>query len=104
MIVELLKDKGLLPALTASVDLVVFPLRAELRGAAQQVASRLRTRGRSVEVAIEDDKKLKWAFKHAERLGARELIIVGPDEWARNVIKIKDLRSGEEREAAVESL
>jgi histidyl-tRNA synthetase len=67
------------------------------------VASSLRGSGRSVDLVLED-KRLKWAFKHAERSGAQRLVMVMPDEWKDGKVKIKDLESGEETEVSVDSL
>ena len=67
------------------------------------VASSLRGNGRSVDLVLED-KRLKWAFKHAERSGAQRLVMVMPDEWKDGKVKIKDLESGEEVEVSVDSL
>ena len=97
VIVELLRDKGLLPDLPEQLDDVVFPFDPSLRRAALQVASRLRAQGRSVDLIIED-RKLKWAFKHADSRGASRLVLLAPDEWAAGKVRIKDLKTGEERD------
>ena len=51
-----------------------------------------------------DDKKMKWAFKHAERIGATRIVLVGKEEWSRQKINIKDLETGEESESSLEDL
>ena len=76
---------------------------AELRGAAMQVAAKLRSGGRTVDLVLED-KKMKWVFKHAERCGANRLVMVMPDEWAGGKVRIKDLDTGEESTVAMEDL
>uniref|UniRef100_A0A0E0CRN6 histidine--tRNA ligase n=1 Tax=Oryza meridionalis TaxID=40149 RepID=A0A0E0CRN6_9ORYZ len=81
VIVELLKEKGLLPDLSRQIDDIVFPLDEELEGPACSVASSLRRQGRSVDLV--EDKRLKWVFKHAERINAGRLILVGKSEWER---------------------
>jgi histidyl-tRNA synthetase len=67
------------------------------------VATSLRSTGKSVDLVLED-KRLKWAFKHAERSGAQRLVMIMPDEWKEGKVKIKDLESGEEIEVSVDSL
>ena len=47
---------------------------------------------------------MKWAFKHAERIGASRIILVAPEEWSRGKIKVKDLQSGEEFETTLEEI
>ena len=103
VVMELLADKGLLPELSAGVGDVVFGMGTELRGAAMQVAAKLRSAGRTVDLVLED-KKMKWVFKHAERCGATRLVMVMPDEWAEGKVRIKDLDTGEESTQAMEDL
>ena len=103
VVMELLADKGLLPELSNGVDDVVFGMGTELRGAAMQVAAKLRSAGRTVDLVLED-KKMKWVFKHAERCGATRLVMVMPDEWAEGKVRIKNLDSGEESTVAMDDL
>ena len=76
---------------------------SELRAAAMSVASAIRSSGRSVDLVLED-KRMKWVFKHAERIGAERLVMVMPDEWANRRVKVKTLGSGEENEVPFEEL
>lgn len=103
VVMELLAEKGLVPDLTSGVEDVVFGMGDGLRGAAMQVARRLRSGGRSVDLVLED-KRMKWVFKHAERCGAARLVMVMPDEWAAGKVRIKDLDTGEESAVALEDL
>ena len=103
VIMELLADKGLVPELSNGVGDVVFGMGTELRGAAMQVAAKLRSAGRTVDLVLEN-KKMKWVFKHAERCGATRLVMVMPDEWAEGKVRIKDLDTGEESTVAMEDL
>ena len=68
---ELVNDKGLLPKhlQSGAVDDLVYPMSAELRPAAMAIAAKLRASGRAVDLVLEDGKKPKWAFKHADRAG-----------------------------------
>jgi histidyl-tRNA synthetase len=78
-------------------------LSPELRDIAVMVAASLRDSERMVDLVLEN-KKMKWAFKHAERIGAKRLILVGPEEWSRKMVKIKDLETGEESEILVSDI
>ena len=103
VILELLKDKGLLPELKSTCDDVVFAFSEDLRGAAQQVAAALRASGRSVDLVLER-KKTKWAFAHADARGAQRLVFVAPDEWEQGLVRIKDMASGEQTDVPFASL
>ena len=95
VILELLKEKNLIPAPKSENQDIVFCLDQELRSAAMAVASKLRKSGRFVDLVIQN-KKMKWAFKHAERSGAKRLIMIMPEEWNSGIVKIKELNTGEE--------
>ena len=103
VIMELLAEKGLIPELISGVDDIVLPLTQDLRDIAVRVAASLRLSDRTVDLVLED-KKIKWAFKHAERVGAKRLVLLAPDEWSRNMIKVKDLETGEEKEVSLKDL
>ena len=87
----------------SGVEEVVIPLSPDLRNVAVKVASALRSSDRLVDLVL-DDKKMKWAFKHAERIGATRIVLVGKEEWSRQKIKIKDLETGEATELSLEDL
>ena len=103
VIMELLSEKGLIPELISGVDDIVLPLNQDLRDIAVKVAASLRSSDRTVDLVLED-KKIKWAFKHAERTGARRLVLLAPEEWSRKMIKIKDLETGEETEVSFKDI
>ena len=63
VIMEVLKEKGLVPELISGVDDIVIPLSPDLRDIAVRVAASLRLSDRTVDLVLED-KKIKWAFKH----------------------------------------
>ena len=103
VIMELLSEKGLIPELISGVDDIVLPLNQDLRDIAVRVAASLRLSDRTVDLVLED-KKIKLAFKHAERVGAKRLVLLAPDEWSRKMIKVKDLETGEEKEVSLKDL
>ena len=103
VIMELLEEKKLLPELISSTEDVVIPLSPDLRNVAVMVAAALRDTGRTVDLVLED-KKMKWAFKHAERIGADRLVMVMPEEWKSEKVRIKDLHTGEESDVSFEEL
>ncbi len=103
VIMELLAEKNLIPELISGIEDIVIPLNPELRSASVMVAAALRDTGRTVDLVLEN-KKLKWAFKHAERIGADRLVMLMPEEWKSNKVRIKDLESGEEIDVSFEEL
>ncbi len=103
VVMELLQAKGLVPEMPNGVQDIVFGMGPELREAAMRVASSIRTGGRSADLILED-KRMKWVFRHADRAGAERLVMVMPEEWAKGMVKVKHLATGEESEVPFESL
>jgi histidyl-tRNA synthetase len=106
VIVELLRDKGLLPDVSrASVDDVVFALDEARRPEACACAARLRAGGRSVDLVLEPGKRLKAALKAAERLGAGRVVLVGGKEWdERGCVVVRDMAARTQEEVRPEDL
>jgi len=105
VIVELLKERNVLPSFQASgIDIVVYSMTKELYSTAINVASKLRSVGQKVDVILEHDKKSKWVFKHADRIQARFVVVVAPDEFVKGEVSIKNLSSGEQEKVPIESL
>uniref|UniRef100_A0A7S2S5G9 histidine--tRNA ligase n=1 Tax=Eucampia antarctica TaxID=49252 RepID=A0A7S2S5G9_9STRA len=99
VIVELLKERNLLPSLDEinTVDSVVYAMKPELYSTAIQVAQTLRQAGQSVDVILEPNKKTKWVFKYAaDRIKANYCVIIAPQEYENNQVSIKDLKQKEQ--------
>jgi histidyl-tRNA synthetase len=104
VIVELLKDRSILPNFdSAGVDTVVFAMTEELYPAALKVASQLREAGQTVDLVLES-KKTKWVFKHADRIGAKYCAIMGSQEYENGEVAIKDFITGEQQNVSIEGL
>ena len=67
------------------------------------IARQLRRAGLSVEYAFEPGSVSKQ-FKQAGQRGARFSVVVGPDEWQRQSIKVKNMQTGEEKEVKADQL
>jgi histidyl-tRNA synthetase len=100
---ELLADKGLLPDLPRAVDDVVYAFGDAERPAAVRLATRLRAAGRSVELVL-GTAKPKRALADADRAGAGRVFLIGPDEAARGVARVRELASGDERDEPLPAL
>jgi len=97
---ELLADRKRLPELSRAVDAVVYAFSDAERSAAVRVASALRAENRTVELIL-GESRLKRVLADADRAGAREVHLLGPDELARGEVLIRDLATGEQRSAPI---
>ena len=102
VIMELLADRGRLPEIPRRLDAVVYAFGEEERPAAIRLATRLREEGQSVELVLRPV-RLRRALQDADRIGAARIYMVGSDELARGVAKVRDLASGEERDEPLPS-
>ena len=96
VVVELLKDKGILPSLPKSVDFVVAAFNENMQGAAMRATHLMREGGANVDLLLEPKKTVANTFDYANRVGARFIAFVAPSEWERGEVRIKDLRLGED--------
>jgi len=100
---ELLSDRGLLPDTTHTSDYFIVTIGDDTRSAALGLARRLRDSGSSVSYALRGA-SVRKQFKAAENEGAREVVVLGPDELAKGVGVVRDMSTGDEREVALEAI
>lgn len=100
VIVELLKAKNLLPDTQKSqVDVVAYSMQESLRGKMLSVVEELRQQGVKVDVVL-DERKPKWVFQRADRIGASFVLMVAEDEDKLNQVTIKDIRNSQQQRLA----
>eukprot|EP00758_Cryptobia_borreli_P007723 Tbor_TRINITY_DN5325_c3_g11::TRINITY_DN5325_c3_g11_i1::g.5037::m.5037/K01892/HARS, hisS; histidyl-tRNA synthetase len=97
VILELLKDKKLLPDLPHEVDDVVIPFDESMREAAFNILMKLRAKGRVADIIL-DGKKMGKAFGYADSVGANRAVLVAPGEYANGQVTVKMLREGSGKE------
>ena len=68
-----------------------------------QIATDLRKKGISTEVYL-NDKKIKAKMKYADKLEIPYVIVVGEDEINSGIVKIKNMKTGEERETSIQNI
>lgn len=87
---ELLADRGLRPAMAATVECFVAAVSHADRSDVLAVAHTLRDAGIAVEYAL-SDAALGKQLKLADARGARLAVVIGPDDRARGEVQVKDL-------------
>ena len=94
-LLELLRELKRLPTPAARGPVVVVTVFGpELQGRSARLAEELRRRGVAVELWLEPGRRLERQLKHADRVGAKFALILGPDEAAAGTVVVKDLRRG----------
>ncbi len=96
VLTELLRDLDRLPDVTPSVDYFIAIIGEQLRPRALALATRLRDAGHSVAYPLKAQ-AVRKQFKAAETEGAREVVVLAPDEAGRGEAVVRDMGSGTER-------
>jgi histidyl-tRNA synthetase len=81
-------------------EVYVARVSPDVAGDVFALAARLRETGIAAELDHQG-RSLKAQFKHADRLGARYVAVVGPDELAAGEVTVRAMRTSEERKAAL---
>jgi len=95
VIIELLKEKNLLPELPPQIDDLVICFDESLRPIGCKVANKLRAAGRRVDLQLIPKKKVSWCYEYADRIGALRAVFVAPEEWKGGLVRIKNLRESD---------
>jgi histidyl-tRNA synthetase len=103
VLTELLRDRGLLPEVGPELDYFLVCIGDDTRTRAMTLAHRLRERGATVSYEFRS-RAVRKQFKSAENAGAREVVVVGPDELAEGMVTVRDMTSGAERKVPLEEL
>lgn len=98
-----LRELGLYAQSESTVQALVALIEDGGLGDALKLATQLREYGINVETQLEPAKLAKQ-LKYADRAGIRFVVIPGPDELARGVVAVKDLRRGSQFEVAPDEL
>jgi histidyl-tRNA synthetase len=100
---ELIRERGLVPEARPEVDFYIVIIGEEHRNLALSIAHANRDQGRSVLYGLRDQ-SVRKQFTAAGNAGARDVIVLGPDEVARGHAVVRNMASGEEREVPLEDL
>ncbi len=87
-----LKEAGLIKTQDSTCKVYVAQMDAALSADCRALAAELRKAGVNTECAAEPG-KLGKQYKYADRAGIRFVALIGPNEHAKGVVKLKDLRA-----------
>ncbi|MGP1909263.1 histidine--tRNA ligase [Metabacillus sp. JX24] len=86
-----------------SIDCFVVTLGDKPKDRSVSLVYELRKAGLTAEKDY-DDKKMKAQFKAADRFNARYVAVLGEDELEKNMISVKNMESGEQKEISLHDL
>ena len=98
-----LQELNLIKAKKKSIsDILVIPMVEDL-SVPIKVANTLRSDGVNTEIYL-NNKKLKAKFKYADKLEIPYVIVIGEDEIEKQIVKLKNMQTGEEQEIKLEDI
>ena len=98
-----LQELNLIKAKKKSIsDVLIIPMVEDLT-VPIKVANILRNNGINTEIYL-NNKKLKAKFKYADKLEIPYVIVIGEDEIEKQVVKLKNMQTGEEKEIELEKM
>lgn len=103
VLAELLRDRGLLPEEPSSAEYYIVTIGDEERPLMRRLARALRDEGHSVVYSLRQLGVGKQ-FKEANARGARQVVVLGPEEAARGVAVVRAMGTGEERQVPLSEL
>jgi histidyl-tRNA synthetase len=86
-----------------SSDLFLIPLGENQKGAALEIAAKLRTSGIRTEIAF-GDRALKGAMKAADKSGSRYVVVLGDSEITSGSVELKRMSDGSVQSVKIEEL
>jgi histidyl-tRNA synthetase len=87
-----MEDMKLLPKTSTPAPVLVVQFSADRLGEYQKMARALRAEGIGVEV-FPEAKKVGQQLQYADKRGFKVALIAGPDDFAKGIWLIKDLRA-----------
>lgn len=94
----------LLPNLMTETLVFVTIFSPELLKQSLTITQRLRTQGVNTDIYPDPNAKLDKQLKYADKKGIPYVVIVGPDEIKRNVVKLKNMQAKKQEELTIESV
>jgi histidyl-tRNA synthetase len=101
--VDALGELTLLPKTPTSTRVLMTVFSSESLGKALEITTLLRKKGISAEL-YPDISKLDKQLKYADRKGIPYVIIAGPEEVSRNVVKLKNMMTKEQKELTIDGV
>jgi len=95
---------GLMPEFTSVSKVLVSVFSKDLWNSAIKISTAIRNAGFSVELYPDPSSKLEKQLKYANRKNIPFVIIQGPEEAEKNVLKLKSMQTGEQETMTIDEV
>lgn len=103
-VIEAMETLNLLPANKTATAILVTIFSPDQVGSSLDLVSRLRKVGINTEIYLDSEAKLEKQLKYADRKKIPYVVIIGPEESAKNVLKLKNMERKEQEEMTTDQL
>lgn len=101
---EAMEQLDLLPKAQSNIKVLVTVFNEELLSVSAKTAALLRQNNINTDLYIKSSTKLDKQLKYADRLGIENVVIIGPEEAKKNILKLKNMKTHEQKELSINEL
>jgi histidyl-tRNA synthetase len=95
---------GTIPTFKGTSTILVTIFSPEFKKQSYSLASWLRKQNISTETYLDENKPIDKQLKYANKKGIPYVAIIGPEEADKNIVKVKDMTTGEQKSITPEEL
>jgi len=99
-----MEELGLFPDIKTTSKVLVTVFEKNLLNESQKITQLLRNNNINTDLYSDPNIKLDKQLKYANKKNIPYVIIVGPEEVKNNVVKLKDMKTGEQKELTIEEV
>lgn len=103
-LMEAMEQLNLFPTDLQTAKVLVTIFNTDLRDKSLELSSRLRSNKINTELYLDENAKMEKQLKYANQKGIPYVIIIGPEEAAKNTVQLKNMGSREQKELPLEEV
>lgn len=103
-IMEAMGENKLLSNTSTATQVLITIFSPDLLGTSLELTSKLRRGGINTEVYVDSEAKLEKQLKYADKKGVPYVIIAGPEEISKKVVKLKNMQTKEQEELTIDDI
>lgn len=103
-ILEAMEEQKLFPEDMTSTTVLVTIFSKELLPKSVEISYMLRAAGVSTELFLDENSKMEKQLKYADQKNIPFVIIIGPEEEKKKMVKVKNLKTREQRDVKITDL
>lgn len=103
-LVDAVRELNIASTNATNTQVLVTLFNEETISQSLSILTQLRSANISSEIYLDPDKKFEKQIKYADRNNIPYIVIIGPDEVSKNTVKLKNMKTREQKELSQEEL